>query len=109
MNAKLNAAPTDLFDPVQVGDYRLANRIVMAPLTRSRAHVDGTANTLMTEYYAQRASAGLIIAEGTNISPQGRATRTHRDSTAPRKWRRGGRSLRPCTPKEAASSSSCGM
>ena len=72
MNAQLNAARTDLFDPVQVGDYRLANRIVMAPLTRSRAHVDGTANALMAEYYAQRASAGLIIAEGTNISPQGR-------------------------------------
>jgi N-ethylmaleimide reductase len=72
MNAQLNAAHTDLFDPVQLGDYRLANRIVMAPLTRSRAHVDGTATALMSEYYAQRASAGLIIAEGTNISPQGR-------------------------------------
>lgn len=72
MNAQLDAAHTDLFDPVQLGDLRLANRIVMAPLTRSRAHVDGTATALMTEYYAQRASAGLIIAEGTNISPQGR-------------------------------------
>ncbi len=63
---------TDLFDPVQVGDHLLANRIVMAPLTRSRATAAGTATSLMAEYYAQRASAGLIIAEGTNISPQGR-------------------------------------
>jgi N-ethylmaleimide reductase len=72
MNARSEAARADLFDPVQLGDYRLANRIVMAPLTRSRAHADGTATALMAEYYAQRASAGLIIAEGTNISPQGR-------------------------------------
>jgi N-ethylmaleimide reductase len=69
------AAPqerTDLFDPVQVGEYRLANRIVMAPLTRSRATEGGEATPLMAEYYAQRATAGLIVAEGTNISPQGR-------------------------------------
>jgi N-ethylmaleimide reductase len=72
MNARSDTASTDLFDPVQLGDQRLANRIVMAPLTRSRANVDGTATALMAKYYAQRASAGLIIAEGTNISPQGR-------------------------------------
>jgi N-ethylmaleimide reductase len=64
--------PDDLFAPVQVGPYRLSNRIVMAPLTRSRANADGTARPIMAEYYAQRASAGLIIAEGTNVSPQGR-------------------------------------
>ena len=63
---------SDLFQPVQLGPYRLANRIVMAPLTRSRAGADGVPRPLMAEYYAQRASAGLIIAEGTNISPQGR-------------------------------------
>lgn len=62
--------PSDLFQPVQLGPYHLANRIVMAPLTRSRAGEDGLATPLMAEYYAQRASAGLIIAEGTNISPQ---------------------------------------
>jgi N-ethylmaleimide reductase len=65
-------APSDLFQPVRLGLYHLANRIVMAPLTRSRAGEDGLATPLMAEYYAQRASAGLIIAEGTNISPQGR-------------------------------------
>lgn len=63
---------TDLFEPVNLGPYRLANRIVMAPLTRSRAGDDGVPTSLMAEYYAQRASAGLIIAEGTNISAQGR-------------------------------------
>ena len=68
----LHSPGTDLFDPVQLGDYRLANRIVMAPLTRSRAGEGGIPGPLMAEYYAQRSSAGLIIAEGTNISPQGR-------------------------------------
>lgn len=63
---------TDLFSPVPVGAYRLANRVVMAPMTRSRASPDGTANALMAEYYAQRASAGLIISEGANVSAEGR-------------------------------------
>ena len=65
-------ARSDLFQPVRLGPCQLANRIVMAPLTRSRAGDDGVPRPLMAEYYAQRASAGLIIAEGTNISPQGR-------------------------------------
>jgi N-ethylmaleimide reductase len=63
---------TDLFGPVQLGPYRLANRIVMAPLTRARAGADGVPGPLMAEYYAQRVSAGLIIAEATIVSPQGR-------------------------------------
>lgn len=62
----------DLFSPASVGAYLLANRIVMAPLTRSRAKADGTATALMARYYAQRASAGLIVSEGTNISPRAR-------------------------------------
>jgi len=66
------APRTDLFEPVQLGSLRLANRVVMAPLTRSRADAEGVPNRLMAEYYAQRASAGLIVAEGTNISPQAR-------------------------------------
>lgn len=66
------ATPTDLFEPVQLGRCSLSNRIVMAPLTRSRANADGTPTPMMAEYYAQRASAGLLITEGTNISPQGR-------------------------------------
>lgn len=63
---------TDLFSPVSLGGLELANRIVMAPLTRSRATDDGVVGELQATYYAQRATAGLIIAEATNISPQGR-------------------------------------
>lgn len=62
----------DLFQPVRLGPYQLANRIIMAPLTRSRADENGVPNPLMAEYYRQRATAGLIIAEGTNISPRAR-------------------------------------
>lgn len=58
-----------LFDSVQVGDLQLANRIVMAPLTRNRAP-DAIPTPLMASYYAQRASAGLLISEATAISHQ---------------------------------------
>lgn len=67
-----NAARTDLFSSVRLGSLDLANRIVMAPLTRSRAGDDGVPGELHATYYAQRATAGLIIAEATNISHQGR-------------------------------------
>ena len=50
-----------LFDPLQLGSIELANRIAMAPLTRARAGREATPNKLMAAYYAQRASAGLII------------------------------------------------
>ncbi|MEG0886726.1 MAG: alkene reductase, partial [Janthinobacterium sp.] len=63
---------SDLFSPVDLGALALANRIVMAPLTRSRMGDDGVPNAMHAEYYAQRASAGLIISEATNISPQAR-------------------------------------
>jgi len=61
-----------LFDPLKLGDLELPNRIVMAPLTRSRA-VGGSRvpNALMAEYYVQRASAGLILSEATAVTPQG--------------------------------------
>jgi N-ethylmaleimide reductase len=59
-----------LFDALQVGRWRLPNRIVMAPLTRNRAP-DAIPTPLMAEYYAQRASAGLLISEATAISQQG--------------------------------------
>ena len=62
-----------LFDPIEIGDLKLSNRIVMAPLTRNRASANGDCpNELMALYYAQRASAGLIISEGAQISPQGK-------------------------------------
>lgn len=60
-----------LFNSYSLGDLVLHNRIVMAPMTRSRA-LDTVPNALMAEYYAQRATAGLIISEGTQISEQGR-------------------------------------
>ena len=64
---------TDLFDPAQLGPLQLTNRIVMAPLTRSRTEGDaGVPGPINAQYYAQRASAGLIVSEATNISPQGR-------------------------------------
>lgn len=58
-----------LFDPVIVGDLELDNRIIMAPMTRSRANDDGVQPAYAAKYYGQRASAGLIITEATNISP----------------------------------------
>jgi N-ethylmaleimide reductase len=61
-----------LFTPVRMGDLDLPNRIVMAPLTRMRAGpIDHVPTALQAEYYAQRASAGLIVAEATAISPDG--------------------------------------
>lgn len=62
-----------LFQPVRLGDLTLNNRIVMPPMTRSRASQPGDVpNALMAEYYAQRAGAGLIVGEGTWISPLGK-------------------------------------
>ena len=60
---------TTLFDPIQIGDIALANRIVMAPLTRNRAIAGNVAGPLTIEYYRQRATAGLTIAEASQISP----------------------------------------
>ncbi len=60
---------TDLFTPLQMGPYTLANRIVMAPLTRNRAGAGNVPQPMNVEYYRQRATAGLIISEGSQISP----------------------------------------
>ena len=60
-----------LFDPLQIGSFEISNRIVMAPLTRARAGFEAVPNALMAVYYAQRASAGLIISEATGISREG--------------------------------------
>jgi N-ethylmaleimide reductase len=60
---------TSLFQPIKLGNLTLNNRIVMPPMTRSRATQPGDiANDIMATYYAQRASAGLIVSEGTQIS-----------------------------------------
>jgi N-ethylmaleimide reductase len=62
---------TDLFAPVTVGKWTLNNRIVMAPMTRNRATPDGVPTDLMTTYYTQRATAGLIVTEGVQPSTVG--------------------------------------
>ena len=61
----------DLFAPIKLGALELPNRIIMAPLTRSRAVAGNVPNPLAVTYYTQRASAGLIISEATQICPQG--------------------------------------
>jgi len=60
-----------LFSPLSTPSLQLANRVVMAPMTRHRAVENNTPNALMAEYYGQRASAGLIVTEGTSPSPNG--------------------------------------
>jgi N-ethylmaleimide reductase len=60
-----------LFDPIKIGDIPLANRIVMAPLTRNRAIAGNKPGPLTVEYYRQRATAGLIVAEASQISAMG--------------------------------------
>lgn len=60
-----------LLQPIKIGDLDLPNRIIMAPLTRLRGTPDHVPTPLMAEYYRQRASAGLIITEGTPVSPMG--------------------------------------
>jgi N-ethylmaleimide reductase len=62
----------NLFEPVQLGSLVLANRVFMAPLTRNRADADGVPGELAATYYAQRASAGLIVTEATQISLMGK-------------------------------------
>lgn len=68
----LQKTPTLLFEPFTLGDLALKNRVVMAPLTRSRSSDAGVPPDFAAAYYAQRATAGLIISEATNISAQAR-------------------------------------
>jgi N-ethylmaleimide reductase len=60
-----------LFEPYRLGSLELPNRIVMAPLTRNRAALGNVPSSLSAKYYAQRASAGLIISEATQVAPEG--------------------------------------
>ena len=63
--------PNALFSPYRLGDLDLSNRLVMSPMTRSRALEGNVPNPLAATYYGQRASAGLIVTEATQVSPQG--------------------------------------
>jgi 2,4-dienoyl-CoA reductase-like NADH-dependent reductase (Old Yellow Enzyme family) len=60
-----------LLDPITIGDFSLRNRVILAPLTRCRASAGRVPNALMAEYYAQRASAGMILSEATSVEPMG--------------------------------------
>ena len=60
-----------LFDPLTIGQLQLPNRVIMAPLTRCRSGASRIPNELMAKYYAQRASAGLILSEATAVTPMG--------------------------------------
>lgn len=70
-NSQSEALENILTTPFRLGPYELTNRIVMAPLTRNRAGAGNVPQAMNVEYYDQRASAGLIITEATQISPQG--------------------------------------
>jgi N-ethylmaleimide reductase len=61
-----------IHDPIRLGDIDLSSRILMAPMTRSRADKEGVPQDIVADYYAQRASAGLIISEATYVSPMAR-------------------------------------
>lgn len=87
-----------LLSPLAVGNLALRNRIVMAPMTRSRAQQPGDVPTALNAlYYAQRAGAGLIVSEGTQISRLGQGY-AYTPVSARRNWPAGARSPRRCTP-----------
>src|ERR1700751_858378 len=66
------STPTKLFEPFKLGPITLLNRVVMAPLTRNRAVPPGMVpNSLAIDYYSQRASAGLLVTEASQVSQQG--------------------------------------
>jgi N-ethylmaleimide reductase len=62
---------SDIWTPARVGNIETKNRLVMAPMTRSRARADGTPGPLAAQYYAQRAGVGLIVTEGAQPSEDG--------------------------------------
>jgi hypothetical protein len=97
-----------LFDPAQAGDLHLANRIVMAPLTRNRAP-GALPTALMATYYAQRASAGLLITEATAISPTAQGYADVPGLWSEEQVAAWKPSPTPSTPRAGASWCSCGM
>ncbi|WP_432116430.1 alkene reductase [Streptomyces sp. S1] len=90
-NAPVGSRPSRLFDSARLGPLELPNRLVMAPMTRNRATADGVPKPLMATYYAQRASAGLIIAEASTPNAVGQTypniTAIHTDAHVAG-WRR---------------------
>jgi len=76
----------DIFSPFKLGPLILPNRVVMAPMTRNRAGPGNAPGPLNATYYAQRASAGLIVTEATQFRRRASAIRERRVYTAPPKW-----------------------
>jgi N-ethylmaleimide reductase len=79
-----------LFEPYRLGALEVLNRIVMAPLTRNRAALGNVPTSLAARCYAQRASAGLIISEGTQVAPEGQGYEGTPGSIQLRRSRAGG-------------------
>ena len=98
-----------LFEPYRLGSLMLANRFVMAPMTRSRALDGNVPNPLAETYYRQRAGAGLIVTEATQVSPQGVGYIRTPGIHSPSRSQHGERSLTRCIGKTAKSSYSFGM
>jgi NADH:flavin oxidoreductase / NADH oxidase family len=71
---------TSLYDPIVLGDLKLGNRVFMAPLSLNRATPSGVPGPWTSTYYSQRASAGLIVSEATQISPMGKGCINKKDS-----------------------------
>jgi 2,4-dienoyl-CoA reductase-like NADH-dependent reductase (Old Yellow Enzyme family) len=82
--------PSILFTPARLGAVEIPNRVLMPPMTRSRAGRGGVPGPLAPLYYAQRASAGLIVTEATQVTPAARATSRPPVFTTTRRSKRGG-------------------
>lgn len=97
------------FNPVTLGGHTLKNRIVLPPLTRQRSTQPGNvANALMAEYYQQRAGAGLLITEGTQIEPRGQGYAWTPGIHTSEQIAGCARSPRPCMAQAGLFSPSCG-
>ncbi|GAA1442849.1 hypothetical protein GCM10009602_21100 [Nocardiopsis tropica] len=94
-----------LLSPARLAGIDLPNRLVIAPMTRNRAEPSGAASALMAEYYAQRASAGLVIAEASTPNAVGQTYPNIAALTAPSTSRAGGRSPAAWRRRAAACSS----
>src|SRR5438046_9587977 len=81
LDRRITTIPRLLLTPTTVGVLRLPNRMVMAPMTRNRAGAGNVPTPLMATYYRQRASAGLIVTEATQVAPEGRGDSDTHDIT----------------------------
>src|SRR5262250_127589 len=100
---------TGLFKSAQLGSLTLSNRVFMAPLTRNRADANGVPGALATTYYEQRASAGLIVTEATQISPMGKGYINTPGIHSPAQVRAWSRIVESVHKIGGESSFSCGM